>query len=108
MTKYFTHLYNGSCLLLLRGPQFSVWDGVTQLFHLPQELDVGSRLSLAYHDHLRTGSKYYVGLLQKLEVQYGITVADLDGSQLEGMGAQQQEDRHSKISSMEENSRIAV
>jgi len=49
-----------------------------------QALDVGSPLSQAYHDHLSSGSNYYVELLQKLEVQYGVTVAGLDGSQLEG------------------------
>lgn len=70
--------------------QVSLWDRVTPLVYPPQELDVGSPLSLAYHAHLSTGSNYYVGLLQKLEVQYGITVADLDGSQLEGMRAQKQ------------------
>lgn len=90
MTKYFTHSYNGSCLLLLRGSAGLCLGQGYSTFSSPQELDVGSPLSLAYHDHLSTGSNYYVGLLQKLEVQYGITVAELDGSQLEGMGAQQQ------------------
>jgi len=50
-----------------------------------QALDVGSPLSQAYHDHLSSGSNYYVELLQKLEVQYGVTVAGLDGSQLEDL-----------------------
>ena len=49
-----------------------------------QALDGVGPLYTAYKGHLSAASSYYSDLLHKLEAQYGVTVAGLDGSQLEG------------------------
>ena len=47
-------------------------------------MDGSSEVSLAYRRHLAEASTYYTELLHKLEECYGITVAALESSQLEG------------------------